>query len=97
MPDLKPGYNLIRVGVVGGWRHAGARIARNPESRDYRINNLWIPDPAPRAGPDDGRTTKRGSTMFEKGCWRESGYWSLAAAPDSVPRWDAASSNSAPN
>jgi len=27
MPDLKPGYNLIR-GAVGGWRHSGARISR---------------------------------------------------------------------
>jgi len=28
MPDLKPGYNLIRVGTVGGGRHSGARVAR---------------------------------------------------------------------
>jgi hypothetical protein len=49
MPDLRPGDNLIRVreeAVIPG------RVSANPESRYYGINNLGIPDPALRAGPE---------------------------------------------
>jgi hypothetical protein len=50
MPDLKPGYNLIRrrgEAVIPG--RAQART-RNLEM--IRIDNPGIPDPALRAGPE---------------------------------------------
>src|SRR5260370_17227038 len=49
----------FEAGLQSDWGLRGGRLAScrgghraNPESRDYRINNLWIPDPAPRAGPE---------------------------------------------
>ena len=45
----------------------------------------------------EGHASKGIERCLKKACWRESGYWSPAAAPGLVLRWDAASSSSAPN
>ena len=41
------------------------------------------------AWPYGGRRGRK--RCLKKACWRESGYWSPAAAPGSGPRWDAVS------
>jgi hypothetical protein len=55
MPDLMPGYNLIRMPAADGESqssgHSGARVARNRNFDGYN-NNPWIPDAALRAGPE---------------------------------------------
>ncbi|HEV7636399.1 MAG TPA: hypothetical protein VGO54_13280 [Bradyrhizobium sp.] len=51
MPDLKPGYNPIRVPEEGS--HSGARVSANPESpAANQINKPGIPDPVLRTGPE---------------------------------------------
>jgi NAD(P)-dependent dehydrogenase (short-subunit alcohol dehydrogenase family) len=67
MPDLKPGYNLIRVGAVGGWRHSGARVARtrNLEIIGSTISGFRIRRHAPVRITAAQRNKDR--PMFEKG------------------------------
>jgi len=50
MPDLKPGYNLIRMPekvVIPGRAYREPGISR----KDW-LTNLWIPDPVLRTGPE---------------------------------------------
>jgi hypothetical protein len=48
MPDLKPGYNLIRT--LPSFR--GAREREPGISQTDRLTNLWIPDPVLCTGPE---------------------------------------------
>jgi hypothetical protein len=48
MPDLKPGYNLIRAPPS----FRGARKREPGISQKDWLNNLGIPDPALRTGPE---------------------------------------------
>src|SRR6476620_3733136 len=105
MPDLRPGYNLIRRCFWAGFalspslRANGSReCAPDDRLREaiHRATN-WGMDcfvAVLLAMTVEKRETKQ---CLKKACSRESGYWLPAAALGSVLRWGAVSSNSAPN
>ena len=78
MPDLTPGYNLIRMLAARGAKaqffgHSVTRMAPTRDPGEYN-NNLWIPDQRGALVRNDGERLKGFKRCLKKIFSPESGF-----------------------
>src|ERR1700716_1895299 len=91
MPDLKPGYNLIRAPAPHGeealFRQRACAVRCAVSNHEAAPPSRRGEDAAPQMRYRSGKGVDR---CLKKACWRESGYWLPAGGPGSGARWGGA-------